>query len=235
MSHVRGRRMALLAAGAGVLVLVGAGIALRAQALERWYLWRLESGSFTERLRAARELGKMRSTRALPGLVVLLRECRGHGAEAREAYRTGNSVSEIMVGAFGDIGPPAVPFLAQALNASRGQREYWRRYAGYALGSIQSEEAVPPLTDLVEDEDPCVRVIAFHVLGAMGARAKSAVPALTRALESASPRRGAVHDAAADALEKIQKAGEPGGRDGDPAARRAADGARGQESSSGGK
>lgn len=210
MQAKRGKLFTLTIAALGLAVLVAAGLSMKEAAVERWYLSRLEAPSFTERFRAARMLGALRSTRAIPGLVALLRECNEQNAEATKAAEPWSTPGLLLVGILGEIGPPAVPALAQALRETRGSREQWRRQACSALGEINAEEAIPPLIELVEDEDPCVRWIALKMLGAMGPRAHSAVPALTRSIAAHGERKSTLRDAAANALKTILATGNAG-------------------------
>ncbi len=57
----------------GAMVIVGAGIAFEEKLVEQWYLWKLESGEEQELELAAEKLGQMRSRRAIPRLVEILR------------------------------------------------------------------------------------------------------------------------------------------------------------------
>ena len=80
---------------AGVLVLVGAGYALKDRVIEEWHIRRLRSDDYVERFDAARNLGEMRSTRAVPGLITLLQESREHKDEARGGLGAGRESVQI--------------------------------------------------------------------------------------------------------------------------------------------
>ncbi len=57
----------------GVVVVVAAGFALKRPLLEKWYLWKLESGDEEERKTSAERLGEMGSKSAVRPLIELLR------------------------------------------------------------------------------------------------------------------------------------------------------------------
>jgi hypothetical protein len=61
----RGKASALTAVTVGLGVLIGAGIAAKNRILEEWYLYRLSSGSWVERVEAADRLAVMASANAL--------------------------------------------------------------------------------------------------------------------------------------------------------------------------
>lgn len=186
---------------AGV-VLVGTGWALRDEIVEQWYLWRLGSDSFVTKFQAARKLGAMRSTRAVPKLVALLKECQGHDDELREVAGSRVSPGGFMEAILIEVGSPIVPVLADALLEPRLRAPaYWLRYGCRALAKAGGVEAVPTLVTLLEDEWTCLRLVAIHELGLLGPEARLAVPALTRA---AAEGRGTLPRVAASALERIQ-------------------------------
>ncbi len=71
--NVRGRRVAIGVVVVGAMVIVWAGIAFEEKLVEQWYLWKLDSPEEKERELAAEKLGQMRSRRAIPRLVEILR------------------------------------------------------------------------------------------------------------------------------------------------------------------
>jgi HEAT repeat protein len=182
------RTIARWTACAGAIVILVAGLAARERLEEAWHLRQLDSADLAGRLRAATRLGELRSARAIPGLIDLLR-----------TTNAGDSLARI----FGEIGPAAVAPLSRALEESRGERKRWRRHACEALGLTMSEAAIPSLITALDDLDGCVRVTAFAALGSMGARAREAVPAITSHLES---RVSFIRAAANEALRSIHAA-----------------------------
>jgi len=69
-----GARAATTTALLGTLVLVVTGFLLKDHAVERWYLWKLESKDEAVREYAAGKLAEMGSRRAIPRLVELFRQ-----------------------------------------------------------------------------------------------------------------------------------------------------------------
>ncbi len=72
MSVRKGRLFALAAASAGLITLLGAGLASNGFLVEQWWLYRLQSGGEAEKRAAIAKLGEMRSVRAIPRLIKLL-------------------------------------------------------------------------------------------------------------------------------------------------------------------
>src|SRR5687767_658425 len=73
MKSSPGRRAAVASAVLAVAVAVLAAVVFRQELLIPYYLWRLDSSELSTRLEAAESLGKLRSTRAAPRLLELLR------------------------------------------------------------------------------------------------------------------------------------------------------------------
>ena len=72
----KGKTIAILT-GLGVVALVGCVFAFRGSLVERWYLWKLESGGEAERAVAVRTLTELGSNRAVPYLVRMLSDQQG--------------------------------------------------------------------------------------------------------------------------------------------------------------
>jgi HEAT repeat protein len=70
----RGRLLALSTAAVALVAVGAAGIVERDRIREEWYIWRLRSVDEETRLHAAEQLGEMRSARAVPELVRMIRE-----------------------------------------------------------------------------------------------------------------------------------------------------------------
>lgn len=73
MKATKSKRLTHLTISLGVVVLVAAGFAFKRPILEQWYLWELESEEEQERKLAAEKLGELRSVRAIPSLIKILR------------------------------------------------------------------------------------------------------------------------------------------------------------------
>jgi len=192
----RGRTAAISTGVLGLLSIGGLGFALRNPILERWYIWKLDSGNYTEKYRAALELGKLHSTKAIPQLIALMKESDDHHQEAGEACRTpGIHAGNLMAVAFHEMGDPAVPALISALKEEvpRRKRPYWRVWVCHSLGTIGTREAILALVDRLKDKDQSVRRTACGALGLIGAKARIAIPTLTEALgdDSESVRKAA--------------------------------------------
>ena len=190
----KGRGVAITVATLGTFTLVGAGISVRAEILETWHIWRLGSTSFVAKFRAARRLGELRSQRAIPGLVALLRQSEHHQKEAAEVWGPQAGAPDRVASVLEEIGPAAcVPAISVAMRESRDEKRYWRRRACRILEMSRASEAVPVLIDLAEDGYLCVRLHAVSSLGTFGPVAKDAIPILVRALDDRSVRQSAEH------------------------------------------
>jgi HEAT repeat protein len=130
----------------------------------------LRSSCATERLRAAKDLGRLGwlAREALPALVAVLND-----GDAR--------VRESAAQAIGLMGPDALPTLVAMLGH---EDKYVRRHAVWALAKL-GPLARPALADLcqaLKDTDPRTASGAAQALGSMGAEAADSVPALAEAM-----------------------------------------------------
>ena len=92
-----------------------------------------------------------------------------------------------------------------ALTGALGDGEYKvRASAAEALVRIGPGPVVPSMIEALRNAEAAVRANAAVVLGAFGPAAKSAVPALARALKDANPR---VRELAGEALNRIASTG----------------------------
>jgi HEAT repeat protein len=205
MNSPRGKRLALSVAALGVCVMGICGVAFRHRIAEEWHLCNLDSEDFTERFRAAKVLGEMRSKKAIAPLIELLKESDGHNREATEAEGSQTSGGNLVAATLGDMGPEGVAALSQAMKDSSNEGKQWRRSACRVLAEAKTGKAVSALVHLLEDDYLCLRLQAFGALGAMGPEAREAVPALARALEDPNQH---VRRAAAAALERIRTDGD---------------------------
>jgi HEAT repeat protein len=99
----------------------------------------------------------------------------------------------------------AKPALVEKLSA---EDEFLKMAAAWALARIHPEcdetapKSVPVLTKALAEPDAMTRIHACESLGCLGALAKEAVPALKELADDKDP---AVREAAAKAIEAIQK------------------------------
>lgn len=194
----RGRRVALTATALGIATIAAASVALKDRAVEEWLRWRLRSAEFPARIRAAERLGEMRSTRAIPEMVALLKESEGRQVQD---VKYPVSPGERIACALEKLGPRAIPDLGRALEESAGEKKMWRRYACRTVAKGPAKDSVGILAALIEDGYLCVRGEAILSLSRLGHEATPAVPALRAALDD--PDRN-VRNWAAEALKKIE-------------------------------
>jgi hypothetical protein len=122
----RGKRVALLAAGPCIVVLVATAVALKPWIMEEYYIFRLGADREQTRMAAANALSKMRSVRAVPHLISLLeteRRSVDFGWHVPGVLRTSIHLSPLE-GAIYLIGPRALPGLreGQRLNPAVAPR-----------------------------------------------------------------------------------------------------------------
>lgn len=111
----------------------------------------------------------------------------------RFLYNENWPIRREVVVALGEVGPPVIPTLLQAL---KDDQEEVRREALRVIGNLapESSSAVPYLIGAIHDPEISVREEANRALGKMGAFAASAVSDLSQALydEEAKVRKSAV-------------------------------------------
>jgi HEAT repeat protein len=172
----RGKRVAFLTAVGALLVLGVAGVLLRKEVVEQWYIWRLGSSQEKVRLEAIDRLGDLRSARSVPGLLKLAPRMLPdiYSPEAK-------SFDQAVV----KIGRPAVPALLQhARVGSLWDRSHVLDLL-WAIGPnaddlpflIQSLE-----TDLHDPWMDLCKLRAAELLGRLGPAAHPAIPLLIRNL-----------------------------------------------------
>lgn len=197
----KGRRTAIVTGAAALIIFLAAGFLTRDRLVEEWYILKLDSADFTENFRAALKLGEMRSTRAIPKLVTLLKRSDRHDFEAMEAWPIPWDFDSgyLMAHVFEGIGRPAAPYLIQALQEdNHGKTHDWRGYACLILGDRKAKEAVPVIIDVLRDRDWPVRWNACWSLEMMGPDAGEAIPALVAA--SKDPKTKLPAEAALEAI-----------------------------------
>ena len=215
MKTKRGIPFAFRILATGILLMAVAAVTFKRPLEEGYWLWRLESGTETQRERAAENLVRFpsrRSIRSLVGVHALApRDSRRRNFSGKALLAMGHRAVPVLLGLLDDEdcqdpwivesliargGPTTVPFLIEWLRAPSAYR---RRTASRLLGQI-GLEAVPFVIELLSHESAWVRTSAAFTLGEIGGEASDAVEALTEAFddENRLVRRFAV-----DALERI--------------------------------
>ncbi len=176
-SNMQTRKRKITLTVIGVVALSVTVIALKRPLSEQWCLWKLESDDPATRDLAARSLGEMRSIRAIPPLIELLRQI------------------------------PPEPTVKVYFTKVRGRwAEGGWEAAQLALTKIAAP-ALPSLVELLGESDSTVRLRAIDALGMIGPKAKPTVPALIRAALTAlfADQEEQVVTRATHALAKIQQ------------------------------
>ncbi|MCS7021078.1 MAG: HEAT repeat domain-containing protein [Gemmataceae bacterium] len=130
----------------------------------------LQSGDAAQRLRAARDLGRL-GPLASEALSDLMRATQDSDSRVREAAAA----------AIGGMGSVALPELTTLL---RHADKYVRRQAVWALGRLgrAAQPALPALCTALKDSDPRTASGAAQALGNLGDAGTAAIPALTEAM-----------------------------------------------------
>ncbi len=156
------------------MVIVWAGIAFEEELVEPWYVWKLDSAEEEDQELAAEKLGQMKSRRAIPRLVEVLRHSPKI-VEVRPLFfvdeaRWGKGLfrdvrSHYSFKALVRIGRPAVPALVRLLN-STDENDRWA--AAAALREIDPREQAWRFAGRRDGEPPFVIVVPdqpFKVVG----------------------------------------------------------------------
>ena len=198
MQSRRGRRTLFLALGAGLLAAGAAAFAYRNALAERWHLWMLHSKDPANWKIAAERLGELRSARAVPRLMELLRklypEPKAKDAQDPPPPPDPHPYDTALLA----IGPAATPALVEGLGSSK---EYFRRTVDTILLGI-GKPSVVPLAATLGEKGEWRRTHVLDLLGEFGPSAWEAVPALIRCLGDESDR---VRSRAANVLARIGK------------------------------
>jgi HEAT repeat protein len=138
------------------------------------------------RLDAARSLGRLRDKRAVPALIEALQD-----------------EDPVVAAAAADVavtvgGPEAAEAMLRSL---QDPKERVRLVAATVLASRGDKRALPALLGLLGSKEWRVRNIAVRALGMLGPSAKSAAPAVEKALKDDNP---IVRDTAKTALEALE-------------------------------
>jgi HEAT repeat protein len=189
----RGRRVAILMATLGVATIFGTAVALRNRGIEQWYLWKLESPDKETREAAAKQLGEMRSARA----VVLLLEKLGT-SDSREERFTAYDTFFALSGVDRDFAAKAIVDAVleegdqtpSVVNAGVGRLVAETIWGGAIGNDCIARGEIGHLClarFLVSDPEPKVREWAARALVNCRPEAKGAVEALIRGLGDAHP------------------------------------------------
>jgi hypothetical protein len=152
MKTRQGRTVAVWSVVLGVLVLVGAGWAMRERVAEEYWLYRLEDGDEEEKRVAVERLGEIGSARALPIILV-------GSVEDPEKYYLHRAARRI-------VSQRRKESLSMLLSLVEKERWPARHLAIEFLGEFGSDaaRAVPALFRALNDEDGRVRLAASHAL-----------------------------------------------------------------------
>ena len=171
------------------MVIVWAGIAFEEKLVEQWYLWKLDSAEEEEQKLAAEMLGQMKSRRAVPRLIEILRRAPKHEGGVR-----------------------SVAFSPDGTRLSTTVRLTWKPFSGSTVrvwdtatwkpisGDIRSHysfkalvrvgrPAVPALLRLLEDTDEGNRLAAAAALNEIDPQEHEEVSVLRDTLEVDSVTR----------------------------------------------
>lgn len=95
-------------------------------------------------------------------------------------------------------------YLAVLLKALKDSSPKVRSTAAQTLEKVQATEAIPDLVTLLDDPDSSVQIRAAYALGGLGPAARSAEPALQKALERArSQDNSMVEGSLVNALDEV--------------------------------
>ncbi len=128
------------------MVIVWAGIAFEEKLVEQWYLPKLDSPEEEDQALAAEKLGQMKSRRAIPPLVEILRRC---GARSGAVWGDGSGIVNV-----------ALSYAATGTTLTTWVRSHYSFKALVGIG----HPAVPALRRLVEDKDNGTRWAAALAL-----------------------------------------------------------------------
>lgn len=133
----------------------------------------LENGDPSERYGAGEQLKEM-GPWAAPAVPALIKALKDEDPSNR------SHVGRVL----GEIGPKAAMAIPALVKVLQGEEDPMvRSNAAEALGKLGDPKTVPALIAALEDEDEFVRWSAIVALEAFGPGAKSAIPALIRAVE----------------------------------------------------
>ena len=167
--------MALGAVVVGAVVIVWTGLAFQQKVLEQRYLWKLESSEEGDKELAAEKLGQMRSRRAIPQLVEILRRASTQPGAVRSVT-------------FSPDGGRIFVALRDGLTEMRIPSHVRSHYSYRALVRI-GRPAVPALLRLLEDKAVWNRLAAAAALTEIDPQEYDEVPFFRETLEVDSVTR----------------------------------------------
>jgi HEAT repeat protein len=158
----RGKRIAIIAVGLGLVIALVAGLTvLKRRIGEDRYIGQLKTGTSIERETAIEQLGKMRSVRAITPLIEIYREKNGEITVDLRVWK-----------ALAEIGTPGIPVLTKALQDENVRVRECAVLALAYMGPIAAE-AVPAIFEASKNED--IDDIAIAALEHFG---QAAIPGL---------------------------------------------------------
>ena len=183
-------------------------------------LYKLLASDRRIRLEAAKKLGMLKASPAVPALLKALRDIDIYKTAEEALAKIGKPSVPALIKIIQDdnwflrpsairtlakIGKPAIPHIIKILG---DQSEEVRATAAMTLGKIgaKAASAIPALIKALGDSSWIVRKESAEALGKIGAKAASAVPALIHALKNSS---GIEREAVAKALGKIGPKASP--------------------------
>ncbi len=140
----------------GAMVIVWAGIAFEEKLVEQWYLWKLDSAEEEDQQLAAEKLGQMKSRKAIPRLVEILREApKKHRGAIRSTAFSPDGTRLVTTTRIWDV-TTGKPIGASTVRV-------WDTYSFKALVRI-GRPAVPALLRLLDHADEGNRFAAVAAL-----------------------------------------------------------------------
>lgn len=174
----------------GLAVLVGAGFASKDRILEEWWIHKLKTGSEEEKKDAAERLGKMRSFRAIPPLVAVMKEAYFEDASAHTGRYVGPESAKYMpfLNALTMIGKPAIPELIRVLEEQAIEGEKGLLFQS-VLGSLGIIHGDPIFAFGGMDADPFPLLRALERVEGLTAQTRQAVSRTLLKIEKRRERK----------------------------------------------
>ena len=193
-----GKRLTYLTITLGIVVLLIAGCAFKDKAMEPWYLLKLESDDEAIRVAAAEKLGEMKSLKAVPLLVGLLRELPEPklgrdlyflitevGERIRVVEMKDDYWEQLWLGkALVEIGVQGVPLLLECFRDEDyrfNENLFMDLFVRKTLQRI-GPAAIPILTPALQSSNPNTRRLALLTLAKFGNASDEAVPSIATLL-----------------------------------------------------
>ncbi len=156
-----------------VAVLIPAALVLKEPAVERWHIWRLGSEDAAVMCQSIQKLGEMRSARAVPFLLEIVKKSD-----------SGGDLRGLAEEALARIGPPAIPRCMELLKDEDGRRSSLASEIFLRLGPT----AAPALLKEMKKEGDAARSLRIaRLLIGMRMGPEATVPALLEILKRGDP------------------------------------------------